>query len=226
MQTLADQRAFLRKKKVVVKFAHLNPELQEKIGSSFIDFNSFSVPGLRLPIRTLRTWRALNDLIAGFNAASFTIGRAPANAAGSLISFGGRTALAIVIQTQHEKLLEQMNSHGILAAEHEQHYPPDWMRPAEVARTHPIFYVAMNGDLVFLKENARERLRWKLQQTRPVKYLGLNPWRWRGYLRPPKALQPIGEKVKGLARGLREKAGSLGGQPAPQRALARFSKRK
>lgn len=214
LQTLKDQQDFLKRKKVVVKFKHLNPVLREIIGEHFLS----SLEGGYFSLRKNRSARFLYDFMAADSVANRILKRPEFWGEGTEkyigpTAFGARTVFAKDIQAQHQKLVEEMNRHGILLTSHEGNYPRDWMRTAEVARTHPIFYVAMNGDMVFLKENWKERLRWKYQNG-PGK-LGLNLWRWRAYLRPPKALQPIGETVRGLGRKVGEKVGSLGGKPAP-----------
>lgn len=223
METLADQQAFLRRKKVVVKFTHLNPSLQETIGKRFFDLGVFTLESPS--IRDSRTFRLFSEVAIAANIGRLGVARPLPPAQMALFSsllIAGRTLFAVVIQAKHQELVEQMNENGILATEHEKHYPPDWIKPAEVARTHPIFFVAMNGDLVFLKENRRERARWEFQRTWMGKG-GFNLWRWRAYLRPPKAPEPVKETLKGLLAAAREKASSLGGKPARAPA-ARFSK--
>lgn len=211
METLAEQQKFLKRKRACVKFAHLNPALQEIIGHSFLDFKP------EIPLRSMRSGRLANEAAFAINAADIVFNQPHPwkglSATFALATLGGRILLAKGVQERHQQLVDKINSYGILSAEHEKHYPPNWMRPAEVARTHPIFFVAMNGDLIFLRENRAEHARWKFQQTKAGK-AGLNLWRWRAYLRPPKAPESVFSRAKHLAGkllpapGLQHPAGS------------------
>ena len=51
-----------------------------------------------------------------------------------------------------------------------------------VTITYPVVRVERNCDLTFKKPTMRERLQYHAQKS-PVGVLGLNPWRWRIYLR-------------------------------------------
>jgi len=64
-----------------------------------------------------------------------------------------------------------------------------------VGKTHPVFYVGLNGDIHFLSNSRMEYALYKFQQAKAGR-LGLNPWMFRGYLSPPTAP----EKVRSWAR--------------------------
>jgi hypothetical protein len=73
---------------------------------------------------------------------------------------------------------------------------------------HPAFYIDDNNNLVFVRDGDEEYFR-HLYQKGILGKIGLTPWMWRGYLRPPKAT-PEG-KIKAnhwaayLAKAAKEK---------------------
>jgi hypothetical protein len=90
----------------------------------------------------------------------------------------------------HADLLSSMKSNGVIQPEFENLYPRRWLENAEIAKTHPICYVAQNGDLVLRKPTRMEYYRYLYQQKLPGR-AGLQPWRWRVYLQPPEAPEKI-----------------------------------
>lgn len=83
-----------------------------------------------------------------------------------------------------------MERGGVLRPAFEGHHPEGWMSPAIIAKTHPIFHVEPNGDLVFHKETRGEYFKWKCQGK-----FRRSAWWWREYLRPPNAPKPLRDSV-------------------------------
>lgn len=106
------------------------------------------------------------------------------------ILLGGtmRTILAKLIQQAHAEASRALKQNGVIQTRVEKEYPHDWDNAAAVAKTHPIFSVQRNGDIIFRKVTEKELklLRW---QEKWVGKAGLNIWRWRGTLRKPEALE-------------------------------------
>ena len=102
-----------------------------------------------------------------------------------------------------------MRDGGVLNPAFEGHYKDGWMNPAVVAKTHPIFHVEPNGDLVFHKETRGEYLKWNIQR----RFKTSAAWWWREYLRPPAAAQTVREWAKEKLKEMR--AGAKNWQPQP-----------
>lgn len=88
-----------------------------------------------------------------------------------------------------------MKKFGILKPSFENNYPKDWINPTIVEKTHPVFHVKANGDLVFHRPTRIEYARMMFQKRFPGK-LGLQPWRWRAYLKKPEAPEKIRDWAK------------------------------
>lgn len=118
------------------------------------------------------------------------------------------------IQRLHEKIKARMAEFGVLQTEHEGRYPLGWINPVFIAKTHPVFHVEPNGDLVFHRDTRQEYLRWKVQN----KFKTSAGWWWREYLRPPKAPQPVKEWADAKMKAFGAKIEKL--KPKPRPALA------
>ena len=212
-------------KAVIVKFADLNPKLRETIKSDLGFLTSYFVPfePRGRGIRELRQLRGITEIGVLVNAGSLTSKTLRNNQTVLSevvlpLALYARQITVSTIQKKHNELVELMNKHGLLNTTAEGNYPRDWMNPSIIAKTHPIFYVKANGDLVFIKEgnNVSFRIEYAryLYQKAWAGKLGLNPWRWRTFLRPPKAPEKVRNwaklQVQNLVLGLK----SL--KPAPQ----------
>ena len=89
-----------------------------------------------------------------------------------------RIKIAVDIQKRHQELVQAMRRHGLLNKVAGRRYPKNLTNTNTVAKTHPLFYVKKNGDLVFRKLTRLEYARMVFQETFLGKW-GLNPWRWR-----------------------------------------------
>ena len=179
----------LKRHSIRIPNNELNPVLQMIIGTD--------VPFLKEPI-TIRNSRILREIqevnilsyaALAYGSNSFSLADKPHNffVTPLVLATGGvaYTYLAKRVQKLHEELADEMNRVGVLQSKFEGRYPRDWMNPSIISRTHPVFYVNRKGDLVFVKESRAEYYRYRFQRAFPGK-LGLNFWRWRAYLRPPK----------------------------------------
>lgn len=198
------EKDFLTKRRVRIPFEHLSPALKEAIGysgkPSFAEM-SFPMPVRYKQLRKLRSLRGLFEIIsvasAMLAADEFSKGRysrAVLDSSATGASAIPRTVFAKMVQEKHDEIVRAMEDYGLLTTSAEKSYPGGWLNPATVLRTHPIFFVAANGDLVLLRESRVEYARYKFQKALPGRW-GLNLWRWRAYLRPPEAP----ESVKSLA---------------------------
>mgnify|MGYP001557951653 CR=1 FL=1 len=107
-----------------------------------------------------------------------------------LVHAANRIEAADMVQTLYERMVEELHhSKAIVSHEVSHHYPSDVSNVDLLQKTHPIFYVNVLGDLVFLPISRTEYARYMFQQKRVGKF-GLQPWLWRGYLEPPKAPEP------------------------------------
>jgi len=129
----------------------------------------------------------------------------------------GRAVIAKTIQSKHKDLVKAMKESGILQTKFEGNYPRDWINPTIVANTHPVFFVNWKGDLIFPKMTRTEYARYVFQQKWPGK-LGLNLWRWRAYLEPPKAPKTVREWA---AEKAAQWAAVLKPRPVPAFGLAK-----
>lgn len=222
----------LRKKDVVIKFEWLNPEAQEIIGENILErlkdpsqrstwgnirgeragrvfFETFFFGSLGLlinraflktPFELFRPMYPLSDNINNF----LDVGNIG-------VSAFGRTWMAKIIQKLHQDLVASMKDHGVIQTkfEHGHGIPNGWINPTIIENTHPVFHVKANGDLVFHTPTRMEYARMKFQEKWPGK-LGLQPWRWRAYLKKPEAPKPVREWAAQQIRAwAREASGTL-----------------
>jgi len=206
-----------RRRPVTVEFGHLNPALQAIIGKSA--FDDFCLTLDKKKLKALRFNRGLGELslLAGIGFLSGCPGpKLPSdNLHGVTAALAGsslRTWAAKLVQKRYIGLIKSMNQSGILQTKFEGNYPRDWINPTIIANSHPVFYVNAKGDMVFLRNNRWEYARYVFQKSFAGK-IGLNLWRWRGYLEPPKAPQPVREWAK-------EKALEWAGALVPKRKPA------
>ncbi len=197
------------KNSVTVKFEHLHPRVQELIKSAdttgsreYFKNISRMLNGKPMTpsIRMHRINRSIADygLVVNSLASVSTMLMAPSIAVGA----AARSLVANSVQKKHEELKEYMNKFGILQTQHEHNYPFSWFNPTIVAKTHPVFYVKGNGDVVFRRSTRTEYLRYLAQKKKLVSGLGLNPWRWRAYLAPPTAPEKVKVWAKAKLRAL------------------------
>jgi hypothetical protein len=136
------------------------------------------------------------------------------------LSLGARTAVAKAIQKRHHELVEKMKHVEMLQRPFEAGYPKGWISANSAAKTHPVFYVKRNGDLVFLKPTRAEYYRYAFQKSFSGK-IGLNPWRWRAYIRKPEAPEPVNALAQKWAKNL---AKSLAPKRKPAFGIASSAK--
>jgi len=177
----------LEKTTLRVRWGDLQPGFQEIIGA----------PGLKMPheivnIKTLRGNRNVGaaitagsilgivNLFPGGEMFSKTTYTALASA-----SFAGTKAMGEIIRVCHRRLSKAMDRYALFASESRAKYPKGWSDTAEILKTHPICYVAKNGDLVFKKPSLAEYRRYKWQGKAPGR-AGFHPWKYRIFLAPPK----------------------------------------
>lgn len=183
-------------KEIVVKFDHLNPKLQQII------YHPLIVNGEIDPtsINQYRTRRLITETVSAsclaagiYNLYTHQPDALPGIGIGTF-GIAYRIVPVFLIQASHEILLDEMNHSGLIQTkfevDYEEKFGVDRLTPASIGKKRPIFYVKRNGDLVFVPENRMEYARYKFQQMKAAK-LGINPWRWRAYLRPPDAPQSV-----------------------------------
>ncbi|MDD5163730.1 MAG: hypothetical protein PHD95_06005 [Candidatus ainarchaeum sp.] len=220
------QRAQILKKNAVrIKFKDLNPVIQEAIGS----------------LRTIRVSRGLVEVtgleMLGYGIyAALSKKYAWAGGFGSHALVGGllRTKFAQAIQETHIAIAETAKTFGLLQTQNEKAYPPDWINPAVVAETHPIFSVTRNGDIIFRRVTPLEFKLLKAQEGWRGKAglnVSLDPrkllWRWRGTLRKPKAPEVECRKVSERLRQLLERMKPVRvPKPALQPVTGKFFRRR
>ena len=156
----------LKKESLIIKFQHLNPVLQEIIGSK-ARLKDILLGASSSTIRSERRLRALTEgetlllLLFAVNEikkrdmreAKFLSGAAVATAL-------SRIWFAKMIQRKHRGLVKSMKEFGILRPGRiESKYPEGWLNPSIVAKTHPTFYVNWRGDLIFPKMTRTEYAR-------------------------------------------------------------------
>ncbi|PIN98266.1 MAG: hypothetical protein COT90_05110 [Candidatus Diapherotrites archaeon CG10_big_fil_rev_8_21_14_0_10_31_34] len=177
---------------IVVKFEHLNPNLQEIINSKFSMQDRIDQTSLK----NLRRYRGVGDLgLLTTIAASANLPQVPSSQAlhvlGGTLFLLGRTISSYGIKIAHRRIVNSMKENGLLQTRFEGHYPKDWINPSIVARTHPSFHVKGNGDIIFHKTTRTEYFRIKFQER--FKVAG---WRWRACLAPPVAPEKAREWAK------------------------------
>ncbi|MEK6843713.1 MAG: hypothetical protein AABY04_04440 [Candidatus Micrarchaeota archaeon] len=116
---------------------------------------------------------------------------------------------------KHREIIDSINKFGLLETKPEEAYREGWTSPSIVSKTHPIFYVKKNGDLVFLPENRQEYYRFKVQNRNFLNHSIAN-WRWRAYLRPPLAPEKVRDWAKAKLQAALEKAKEFVPQPIPR----------
>lgn len=193
-----------RNRSVTIKFKDLNPKAQEIIaGKDYLSIKArrslrFSSE-ITLAMQTvlLATTHSLSE---PFLAAIATLP----------LSSGARALSANLVQIEHRRLARSLETSGVVNLISKDNYPKGWTKSSTVAVTHPTFYVKRNGDLVFLRTTRMEYARYLFQKKKLGK-LGLNAWRWRAYLKSPKAPKKAKDWVK---RKIAEWAANL---PQPKR---------
>ena len=203
---MAKEKKPLEKHSVTIKFGHLNPVLQDLIGKP----GSGNLGRAILPynISTIRDERKARVFFEGATLLMLLTAISAPDAPGvrkeiirpiygafSVLESLVRQQTALCIQKKHRGLVTKMGKFGILRTRFEGDYPKGWISPTVVAGTHPTFYIKMNGDLVFPKMTRTEYARYIFQRGWAGK-LGLNAWRWRAYIKPPKAPKKIRDWAK------------------------------
>ncbi len=190
----------LKKESLIIKFQHLNPALQEMIGRPNKKETLKKIILMENPtIRDKRRGRVIAEGSGLLCLPAISSPLAVYSSVGIGLAATGRTFFAKAIQKQHKELVSKMKKFGLLQTKFEGNYPRDWINPATVARTHPVFFVNYKGDLIFPKMTRTEYARYVFQKRFPGK-LGLNPWRWRAYLEPPERPEKVSEFVKAKIR--------------------------
>jgi hypothetical protein len=193
--------------KIIIPYDHLHPKLQKIIGTPP------AVPSLSYnkPHKTGDPTRVFEDSLHGARRARgfadgalgfgiLTAMATPPDRKHLLVFpttalIGGRIAAAKFIQRGHKRLASAMKSNEIVQPKFQKEYPEGWEKWLTIAANHPIFYVNARGDLVFLKTNRMEYARHHFQKRWPGKG-GFTLWRWRGYLKPPVAPNPLKDSWK------------------------------
>lgn len=213
------QRAQMLKQNTVrIKFGDLSPAVQKAIGFRRREDYDMWLEMHQLPLRTRRFYRGLSEItglggMADMVYSALRKGYLDMGLGGGFVSIAGllRTAVARAIQEKHSEIAETAKKFGLLQTQNEKEYPTDWINPATVAQTHPIFSVTRNGDVIFRRVTPLEFKLLKAQEGWRGK-TGLNVsvdprkllWRWRGTLRKPLAPEVerkrVLERLRGLAR--------------------------
>ena len=187
----------LEKESLIIKYEHLNPRLQQMIGGK-VNIEDISPFIKSRSIRTSRRWRASVEgetlatlLFVYHGIKQKDVSLIKEAKIGSVLGITARTIFAKIIQRKHNDLVKEMKNGGIIQPGRiESKYPEGWLNPSVVAKTHPVFYVKRNGDLIFPRMTRTEYARYVFQKRLPGK-LGLNPWRWRAYLKPPERPEKV-----------------------------------
>ena len=175
-------------KTVVVKFSHLNFLAKNTINFAFGDKHILKYLGTG--IKNLRFLR-IASLLAGsaLFLSSFyppLIIMVPALLSG--LSF---TVLGLmtgkVLQHTNNTLRNEMGSLLVLDWKYRKQYPRNWKDLSVVAETHPVFFVNQIGNVVFKRDSILERFLRRMQEMPLIHILGIHPWRWRNYVKPPSA---------------------------------------
>lgn len=210
---MSQQRShpFLHQKEVVVPFNDLNPEIQ----------------GVIETINGLRHHRTMTGDINITMAGAFAIYQyLRGNPEFNLYNLGWamfgahmRTPVVRDIQKEHD----QMKERPLIHSSAENKYPRDWIHASEIRRTHPIFYVRGNGDLVLVQPSRMEYFRYLFQHEWAKGKLGkngVNMWRWRGYLEPPKAPESVKKWAREKLKKMMERMKPVA-RPVPRPAMVR-----
>lgn len=224
----------LKKSTIRVPFKELNSSLQQVIAlSEVIVYDAPDQVQIfhRPSIAEARFHRKNNELLMLTNVGGgFLSGKVhmiPASLVFGL--FFGRAAArrhlwVSSIQNAHEALVHRMAKHGIIQTEFEGRYPKDWINPTIVSRTHPVFDVENNGDIIFRKVTRREYLQY-LMQKKWVGNYGVNTWQWRGYLAPPRAPEPVKKWAQAKLKKMLERIPRPSWRPQPVPGFGRVQAR-
>ncbi|MDP2666196.1 MAG: hypothetical protein Q8P05_01690 [Candidatus Diapherotrites archaeon] len=175
-----------RNSKVVILRRHLNPSFRIENG----EINEIRAARVSGPI-------LISPFYAGGDPKNY-----PAKLAISIaFVLSANPFIAQIIQRFYSELpLDQ----PIIMPPFERFYPEGWIQASRIKETHPIYYVDMKGNLVFVKNSRMEYFRYLFQKSL-LGRLGYNPWWWRGYIEPPKAPEPVKKWAKEQLRKLMEK---------------------
>lgn len=184
----------LTQKEITIPFADLNPHVQQVIEE----------------INLHRSERATGEFLMGIALAAYSKGLAAVLSGGLFgVGFGRRGWNVGLVQKKHAEIREKEK---LLRSDRENTYPRDWIHINEITKTHPIFYVKGNRDLVLVKNSRMEYFRYRVQHEYlkgTIGLFGLNPWRWRGYLQPPTAPVSVkkwaNDKLKKMMKAYNEK---------------------
>lgn len=176
----------LRESKIVIPASELNPRL--------ISHELFHQRMARI--------LGYATALAVTNTRGPSLGRAVGVTAGSII-------FNPVFAKRVQKIYADIDfSQPIFFISHEHKYPEGWISAKRIRETHPIYYIDMKGNLVFLKPSRAEYYRYLFQKSTLGK-LGYNTWWLRGYLEPPKAPESVkkwaSEKLKRAIEQMRTK---------------------
>ncbi|MBU1197278.1 hypothetical protein KJ765_02075 [Candidatus Micrarchaeota archaeon] len=223
----------VRKNEVRIAYEHLNPTIQryikregmpvlaEKIQEMFApELDLLSIDSYLKERHTIRAQRAAQraaEIAAAGNVSLIPIfPKMPLvfPTIGVLGGIGSREVDGVFLRVLHKQLVRVMERGGVLNTAYEGNYQEGWMNPATIAKTHPIFHVAPNGDIIFHKETRSEYLKWQTQRKLKTSVA----WWWREYLRPPTVPQTVKEWAKQRAAVLAEKLKGLKPVPVPSRS--------
>lgn len=129
----------IRKKTIEIPFQHLGFDVQRIVGlipmSRIVRSAAGAAGTVGLASAGVGLFLGAKDRDAGIFGVSAGVGIS----AGTFIH--GRQKTVKLIQEQHDAVMEAMNKGGVLQTRFEGNYPRDWLRPASIGLTHPIFYV-------------------------------------------------------------------------------------
>lgn len=196
--------ALLKRHRVEIRHAHLSPSLKQKI--SVLIFGRWGVY-LNASLAALYAHDAHNRADNSNMLNHVGIGLAM-----------NALYIAPIIRRIHRDIAASMQQ-GVIVQSHETHYPKGWISPGAISVTHPIFYVSPKGNLVFVKETRGEYLRFKAQEKLWVRAIGIHPWFWRSYLRPPKVPESMKAWAKKKIASWKERMPKLEPRWRPRPAL-------
>ncbi len=212
MSNVRNTQDLLKQKEITIPLHDLNPMIQLIISS----------------IKRRRTHRGLSEASTTAFAASAIMDILEGNrAAASFTTFfvgafaGLRQRDAMSVQTKHHEMTKEQT---LIRPDVENRYPRDWLSISEIKKTHPILSVKGNGDVVLTKPSRAEYYRYLFQQS-AVGKLGLNTWRWRVFLEPPKAPESVKKWARQkLARTIEQMKPRWRPVPRPAMVRVRTSK--
>ncbi len=182
----------MNNKEIIIPLKHLAPGVRLLIGDPKLAREVFPIM-VEYNLKTSRSYRSLLHGGSLLNLYLLQQYLAEKNFSGGvilggLLLYGGKVHIktAETVQNYHLRIIDLMKKHGILDTKFEGNYPPELMRPTDLSRTHPVFFVDFKGNVHFLKESRAEYARFKFQKT-SVGKAGFHPWMYRAYLRPPEA---------------------------------------